>query len=136
MIYCYNAKQEANYYIFNEEDGLVESIYIPVILFSKSYAVVDIPEDEELTTGFKEADIDIDGQTLPGYEFENKDFANYAILYLMDENGKSNFYQFERTQNVLQLYSKSASITQKQYLSMLKEKSGNQKSCLDYWFWM
>ena len=59
--------------------------------------------------------------------FENKDFANYAILYLMDENGKSNFYQFERTQNVLQLYSKSASITQKQYLSMLKEKSGNQK---------
>lgn len=45
----------------------------------------------------------------------------------MDENGKSNFYQFERTQNVLQLYSKSASITQKQYLSMLKEKSGNQK---------
>lgn len=127
LIYCYNVKQEANYYIFNEEDGFVESIYIPVTLFSKSYAVVDIPEDEELTTGFKEDDIDIDGQTLPGYEFENKDFSNYAILYLMDENGKSNFYQFERTQNVLQLYSKSASITQKQYLSMLKEKSGNQK---------
>lgn len=127
LIYCYNEKQETNYYIFNEEDGLVESIYIPVTLFSKSYAVVDIPEDEELTTGFKESDIDIDGQTLPGYEFENKNFSNYAIFYLMDENGKSNFYQFERTQNVLQLYSKSASITQKQYLSMLKEKSGNQK---------
>lgn len=127
LIYCYNEKQEANYYIFNEEDGLVESIYIPVTLFSKSYAVVDIPEDEGLTTGFKETNIEIDGQTLPGYEFENKDFSNYAIFYLMDENGKSNFYQFERTQNVLQLYSKSASITQKQYLSMLKEKSGNQK---------
>lgn len=127
LIYCYNEKQEANYYIFNEEDDLVESIYIPVTLFSKSYAVVDIPEDEELTTGFKEANIEVDGQTLPGYEFENKDFSNYAIFYLMDENGKSNFYQFERTQNVLQLYSKSASITQKQYLSMLKEKSGNQK---------
>lgn len=127
LIYCYNEKQEANFYIFNEEDGLVESIYIPVTLFSKSYAVVDIPEDEELITGFKEANIEIDGQTLPGYEFENKDFSNYAIFYLMDENGKSNFYQFERTQNVLQLYSKSASITQKQYLSMLKEKSGNQK---------
>lgn len=127
LIYCYNEKQEANYYIFNEEDGLVESIYIPITLFSKSYAVVDVPESEELTTGFKEANIDIDGQTLPGYEFENKDFSNYAILYLMDENGKANFYQFERSQNVLQLYSKSASITQKQYLSMLKEKSGNQK---------
>lgn len=127
LIYCYNEKQEKNYYIFDEEEELVESIYIPVTLFSKSYAVIDIPEDEELTTGFKEATIEIDSQSLPGYEFENKDFSNYAILYLMDETGTSNFYQYERTQNVLQIYSKAAPITQKKYLSMLNEISTNQK---------
>lgn len=127
LIYCYNEKQENNYYIFDEEEELVESIYIPVTLFSKSYAVIDIPEDEELTTGFKEATIEIDSQSLPGYEYENKDFSNYAILYLMDETGTVNFYQYERTQNVLQIYSKAAPITQKKYLSMLKEISTNQK---------
>ena len=127
LIYCYNEKQEKNYYIFDEEEELVESIYIPVTLFSKSYAVIDIPEDEELTKGFKEATIEIDSQSLPGYEFENKDFSNYAILYLMDETGTSNFYQYERTQNVLQIYSKAAPITQKKYLTMLKEISTNQK---------
>lgn len=127
LIYCYNEKQEKNYYIFDEEEELVESIYIPVTLFSKSYAVIDIPEDEELTTGFKEATIEIDSQSLPGYEFENKDFSNYAILYLMDETGTANFYQYERTQNVLQIYSKAAPITQKKYLSMLNEISTNQK---------
>ena len=36
LIYCYNEKQEKNYYIFDEEEELVESIYIPVTLFSKS----------------------------------------------------------------------------------------------------
>lgn len=127
LIYCYNEKQEKNYYIFDEEEELVESIYIPVTLFSKSYAVIDIPEDEELTTGFKEATIEIDSQSLSGYEFENKDFSNYAILYLMDETGTANFYQYERTQNVLQIYSKAAPITQKKYLSMLNEISTNQK---------
>ena len=60
-------------------------------LFSKNYAVIDL--EEELNTGFKEAEIEIDSQVLPGYEFESKDFRNYALLYLMDENGDTNFYQ-------------------------------------------
>lgn len=127
LIYCYNEKQEKNYYIFDEEEELVESIYIPVTLSSKSYAVIDIPKDEELNTGFKEADIEIDSQVLPGYEFESKDFKNYALLYLMDENGESNFYQFERSENTLQKYSMQAPITIKRYESLLERQNMDHK---------
>ena len=127
LIYCYNEKQEKNYYIYNEDKNLIESIYIPVTLFLKNYAVVDIKEDEELNTGFKEADIEIDSQVLPGYEFESKDFKNYALLYLMDENGDKNFYQFERSENTLQKYSLAAPITIKRYESLLKKQSMDHK---------
>ena len=127
LIYCYNEKQEKNYYIYNEDKNLIESIYIPVTLFLKNYAVVDIKEDEELNTGFKEADIEIDSQVLPGYEFESKDFKNYALLYLMDENGESNFYQFERSENTLQKYSMQAPITIKRYESLLERQNMDHK---------
>lgn len=127
LVSCLNEKQEKNYYIYNEDKNLIESIYIPVTLFLKNYAVVDIKEDEELNTGFKEADIEIDSQVLPGYEFESKDFKNYALLYLMDENGDKNFYQFERSENTLQKYSLAAPITIKRYESLLKKKSMDHK---------
>lgn len=127
LVSCLNEKQEKNYYIYNEDKNLIESIYIPVTLFLKNYAVVDIKEDEELNTGFKEADIEIDSQVLPGYEFESKDFKNYALLYLMDENGDTNFYQFERSENTLQKYSLAAPITIKRYESLLKRQSMDHK---------
>lgn len=127
LVSCLNEKQEKNYYIYNEDKNLIESIYIPVTLFLKNYAVVDIKEDEELNTGFKEADIEIDSQVLPGYEFESKDFKNYALLYLMDENGDKNFYQFERSENTLQKYSLAAPITIKRYESLLKKQSMDHK---------
>lgn len=127
LVSCLNEKQEKNYYIYNEDKNLIESIYIPVTLFLKNYAVVDIKEDEELNTGFKEADIEIDSQVLPGYEFESKDFKNYAILYLMDENGESNFYQFERSENTLQKYSMQAPITIKRYESLLERQNMDHK---------
>lgn len=127
LVSCLNEKQEKNYYIYNEDKNLIESIYIPVTLFLKNYAVVDIKEDEELNTGFKEADIEIDSQVLPGYEFESKDFKNYALLYLMDENGESNFYQFERSENTLQKYSMQAPITIKRYESLLERQNMDHK---------
>ena len=125
LIYCFNEDQEKNFYIYNAEKERIESIYIPVTLFSKSYAVIDL--EEELNTGFKEAEIEIDSQVLPGYEFESKDFRNYALLYLMDENGDTNFYQFERSENTLQKYSLAAPITIKRYESLLKRQSMDHK---------
>ena len=125
LIYCFNEDQEKNFYIYNAEKERIELIYIPVTLFSKSYAVIDL--EEELNTGFKEAEIEIDSQVLPGYEFESKDFRNYALLYLMDENGDTNFYQFERSENTLQKYSLAAPITIKRYESLLKRQSMDHK---------
>ena len=125
LIYCFNEDQEKNFYIYNAEKERIESIYIPVTLFSKNYAVIDL--EEELNTGFKEAEIEIDSQVLPGYEFESKDFRNYALLYLMDENGDTNFYQFERSENTLQKYSLAAPITIKRYESLLKRQSMDHK---------
>ena len=45
----------------------------------------------------------------------------------MDENGDTNFYQFERSENTLQKYSLAAPITIKRYESLLKRQSMDHK---------
>lgn len=118
----FSTEEPKNYYIFDEEEELVESIYIPVTLFSKSYAVIDIPEDEELTTGFKEATIEIDSQSLPGYEFENKGFSNYALLYLMDETGTSNFINMKESKMSYRYILKRLRLRKKKFINVKRDK--------------
>lgn len=123
LLYCLNEKQESNFYIYDESENKVVSVYIPVTLFSKNYAIVDVKEDLSKQKEFKKSTLEIDGQEIEGYRFKDKTFENYAIVYLMNENAESYFYQFETTENTLQKYSDAAAITQDAYKNLLIKQS-------------
>lgn len=108
-----------NYYIYDEVKG-VTSIYVPFTGFG-NLAIVDVPADLQERNGAKYQEITIQEMTLNGWKFDNKKFDNYALIYAMDENGNYDFYQYESTQNTLQLFS-NASILQEDYDALMKDK--------------
>lgn len=116
---------EKNYYMFDETKGEIVSIYQPIQLANHELILVDVPADLQNRAGMKYQEIKLDELNVKGWVFENKDFANYALIYAMDLNGEYHYYQYEMSEKTLQLYSGAAAITQNE-LEVLK-KDNEQK---------
>lgn len=119
-----------NFYIYDEEGKKITSIYRPISLVGLNLIQIDVPEDLQKKAGMEFTTVEIDKQKLPGWTFTDKAFENYAIIYMMDEGGQKQYYQYEKTQNRLQLYSGAAAITQENYEAFVKEKKDKEQTLL------
>lgn len=113
LVYLLNEKSEKNFYIY--ENNEVTSIYKPIALLGYNLAIIDIPSDLQERSGFVFKEVEIDGQKLPGWTFENEVFANYSLIYVMNEKGEKVYFQYEKVSNTLQPYSGAAAVTQEEF---------------------
>lgn len=116
IVYLQNDEtKEKNYYLYNTETNTVESKIQPMAILGNNVFVVDIPENLQKREGMTFTKVTIDKYELNGWKFNDKAFENYALIYVMNEKGEMVYYQYESTENTLQLYSEAASITQEAY---------------------
>ena len=104
------------YYMYDEAKQEIVSVYEPMAVLGQNIVRVDVPENLQKREGMKFTKIKVDGKEFPGWTFEDKSLENYALIYVMNDAGKYEYYQYEKTQNTLQLYSGSAPLSQESYL--------------------
>lgn len=104
------------YYMYDEAKQEIVSVYEPMAVLGQNIVRVDVPENLHKREGMKFTKIKVDGKEFPGWTFEDKSLENYALIYVMNDAGKYEYYQYEKTQNTLQLYSGSAPLSQESYL--------------------
>ena len=104
-----------SFYLYDEESGKVTSIFRPMALLGNALFIVDVPENLQEREGMTFTTVSVDEQELPGWTFDDPQFADYALIYAMNEKGELNYYQYEKTQNTLQLYSGAAAISEQAY---------------------
>ncbi len=109
------SNNEKNFYIYDEKTKKITSIFKPTSILGRNFFIVDIEKDKQKLEGLTYKKVTIDKTEMMGWKFNDKQFENYNLIYVMDENGKMQYYQYEKTQNTLQLYSKAAPITQESY---------------------
>ncbi|MCI8271347.1 MAG: cadherin-like beta sandwich domain-containing protein [Erysipelotrichaceae bacterium] len=119
LVYLIDEKSEKNFYIY-EGDRII-SVYKPIALLGNNLAIIDIPEDMQVRKGMVFGEVEIDGQKMPGWRFENEAFSDYSLVYLMNEKGEKVFYQYEKNSNTLQPYSGAAAVTQEAYEDILTQ---------------
>ena len=127
ILYLIDEKSgEKNFYLYDTKNKKITSIFKPTSILGKNVFLVDLTNKEQQLEGMKYQKITIDKQEMMGWEFDDKNFKNYSLIYVMNENGEMQYYQYEKTQNTLQLYSGSAPVTQKAYESLVNDlKSAN-----------
>lgn len=128
VVYGVDVDGNKNYYIFDEKEGKITSIYKPLALLGNQYAIISVPSKMQDMAGYKFTDIEIDGQKFNGWVFEDKEFKNYSLIYLMNDKGEKHLYQYESSMNRLQLFSGAAPITQDTYEEQLDNM--NQKTMI------
>ena len=103
LVYLVNEAGDKNFYIYQEGKG-VTSIFRPVSILGRNVIVYDLAEEEKIRDNMVYSEVTIDGTTLYGWTYENPDFANYVHIMVMNEFGEKVVYQYEKTENSLQLY--------------------------------
>ena len=70
----------------------------------RNVIVYDLTEEEQIRENMVYSEVTIDNVTLYGWIYENPDFADYIHIKVMNEFGEKVIYQYEKTENSLQLY--------------------------------
>ncbi len=110
IVFLVNEAGEKNFYLF--ENNQITSIFKPVGLLGRNLYIVDVPADKQKMKGLIYGEVVIKDEKFNGWTFEDKAFSNYSIIYVMDELGNIKYYQYEKTEDALQLYSMAAPTTQ------------------------
>ena len=103
LVYMVTEAGEKNFYMYDEEKGIT-SVFRPVSILGRNVILFDLTEEERVRENMVYSEVTIDGITMHGWIYENPEFANYMHILVMNEFGEKVFYQYEKTENSLQLY--------------------------------
>lgn len=103
LVYMVDEAGNKNFYIFEEEQGLI-SVFKPVSILGRNVIIYDLTEEEQVRENMIYSEVTIDNITLYGWTYENPEFADYIHIKVMNEFGEKVIYQYEKTENSLQLY--------------------------------
>lgn len=107
---------EKGFYLYDSEQQALTSSFRPMTLLGNRLFVVDIAEDLQKREGMTFTTVTVDEQKLPGWRYDEAGFDNYSLIYVMNEQGEMQYYQYEASQNTLQLYSNAAPVSTETYL--------------------
>ncbi len=113
IVYLSDEDNNKNFYLF--EDGKVTSKFEYVEMLGRHFYLIDVPNDKQEMAGLKYGELTIDDTKLMGWTFEDKAFENFQIFMAMDMSGETRYYQYEKSENTIQLYSGAATVTQEAY---------------------
>lgn len=102
LVYLADESGHKSFYIYS--DGKVANKYELITIAGKKYTLLDIPSDMKEQEGLKADKVKIGDMELDGWSYEDKNHANYAVVYLMNEAGEKNLYSYEKTEGTLQKY--------------------------------
>ena len=103
LVYMVDDAGNKNFYIYEEAQGIT-SIFKPMAILGRNVIIYDLTEEEQVRENMVYSEVTIDDITLYGWTYEHPDFANYIHIKVMNEFGEKVIYQYEKTENSLQLY--------------------------------
>lgn len=103
LLYLADEAGNQNFYIYEDGKGIT-SVFRPVSILGRNVIVYDLKKEEQIRKNMVFSEVTIDGTTLYGWTFENPDFSNYIHISVINEFGQKVIYQYEKTENSLQLY--------------------------------
>lgn len=117
LLYLEDGK-EKNFYFYDSKKEEVTSIYRPLALAGENVAMIDVPFELQKREGMIFGTVEVDGEKLPGWTYEDPAFSNYVQIYVMNDAGACVYYQYEKTQESMQLFDGKAALSQEQYTKL------------------
>ncbi len=119
IVYLMDTKNNKQFYLY--ENGKVTSTFTYTKLLGREVFLIDIPKAQQRRTSMNYQKLTIENVTVMGWTFNEKSMKDYELIYVMDLDGKCRYYQYEKSQHTIQLYSGAAAVTQSEYTKQVKD---------------
>ena len=116
LVYLSDDKNNKSFYLFEVSTKLTYKE-----IMGRKFFLVDVPKDKQTLEGLEYKEVTIDKTKLMGWTFKDKAFENYSLIYVMGMDGEMHYYQYEKSENILQLYSGAVALTKEAYDNEIKE---------------
>lgn len=135
LLYLQN-ENDKDFYVFDGNN--VVSIYKPLNGIGKNLAYVGVPSELQERSGMTFGEVTIKDTTLQGWTYKDETLSNYSIIYAMNESGEYNYYQYESSENTLQLYPNASLISQEEFDKIVKENEliKDEKDSMTMYFYI
>lgn len=125
IVYLSDAKNNKAFYLY--ENGKVTSQFTYKKILGRSFYLISVPKDKQVMEGMQFGEIKVDDTKLMGWTFTDKAFQDYTVFMVMDMDGTTRYYQYDKVQNTLQRYSQAAPVTSETYAKQMQAaKDDNQ----------
>ena len=117
VLYMINEESgEKNFYLYDAEKNVLTSVFKPITLLGNNLYIIDVDQELQTRQGMTFTTVTVDEKELQGWKFNEAGFDKYCLIYVMNEQGEMQYYQYEASQNTLQLYSNAAPVSTETYL--------------------
>ena len=75
-----------------------------ILISTHRYEIVDLEEASLIPKGYEESSIKVDKETVKAYITSSNLQNEFVLLYLQNENGETDFYQYDRIEKTIQRF--------------------------------
>ena len=104
LLYLMDEQYQSTFYAYTPEDGIT-GLYLPLEIDGKTYVYTGVPEKQQRLSGLVFGSVEIGGQKLDGFLYEDEALGEFSVLYLMDGNGNYGYYTYDSKTQTLQRFS-------------------------------
>lgn len=104
LLYLMDEQDQSTFYAYTPEDGIT-GLYLPLEIDGKTYVYTGVPEKQQHLPGLVFGSVEIGGQKLDGFLYEDEALSEFSVLYLMDSEGNYGYYTYDSKTQTLQRFS-------------------------------
>ncbi len=101
---CYLTDENNKKAFYVVEEGKIQYEFKTAEIDGRHFIIIPIGDKLQQRDGFQYQKVKVRELELDGWIYNDKAMKNYVQVYLMNENGEKNIYDYEITENQLQLY--------------------------------
>ncbi len=102
IIYLMNESGQKHMYIY--DDGQIVSLYETIEILGETYVLCAIPEELKKQNQLVLSEIVINDKQFEGWTYENEQYKDYVVAYLINEKGEKNLYSFDQLEGTIQRF--------------------------------
>lgn len=102
IVYMVDEDNHKNFYLY--EDGQLVSLFKPITLLGRNVYQIDVNENDIQKEHMIFQELTIDKNQLKGWTYEEPSLSQYSLIIVMNEQGEKVIYQYEKSEDSLQLY--------------------------------
>ena len=107
LLYLCDGGEVGGFYAYTQADGVLGP-YQELTIGGSSYVYTGVPSDKRQLPGLVYGAVEVDGQKLNGFTYEDKAVEGFYVLYLTDGDGLSGYYTYDAQGKTLQRYNGAA----------------------------